>query len=185
MTKREISKNTSLFPVTVVLASCSYEGKDNIITLAWASKVCMEPPKMVIAINQVRHSYDMIKKSGEFVINIPNEDTLKETDLCGLVSGRDKDKFELCSFTKMGAKHVSVPLIKECPVNIECRVTESLLIGSHEIFVGEVLGVWADEEYHDGKNFDYDSLKPVAYVSPGYRAVGKSLEKAGFSKRSG
>lgn len=185
MEKKELSVNTSMFPAPAIMVSCSLDGEDNIITLAWASKMCMTPPKMAIAINQVRHSYKMVKGSGEFVINLPSLDQVNEVDYCGTRSGRDVDKFKECNFTKVPGKVVKAPLIEECPVNIECKVTESILVGSHEIFVGEVVAYWADGEYHDGKHFDYEKLRPLVYVSPGYWSAGEKKAAHGFSKKQG
>jgi len=118
LTKIELNVNTSMFPASAVIVSCSHDGEDNLITLAWASKMCMDPPKMAIAINQVRHSYKMVKESGEFVINLPTVEQAYAVDYCGTRSGRDEDKFSSCKFTKVPGKFVNVPLIKECPVNI-------------------------------------------------------------------
>jgi flavin reductase (DIM6/NTAB) family NADH-FMN oxidoreductase RutF len=170
-----------MFPAPAVLVTCSLAGKDNIITLAWASKMCMKPPKMAIAINQVRHSYRMVKESGEFVINLPTVDQVRLVDYCGTRSGKDVDKFSECGFTREKGKVVSVPLIRECPVSIECRVTESLLVGSHEIFVGEVVAYWGD--HHGQGGFDYKALKPLVYVSPDYWSLGDMKAAHGSSMK--
>jgi flavin reductase (DIM6/NTAB) family NADH-FMN oxidoreductase RutF len=181
--KKELSVNTSMFPAPAVLVSCSLDGQDNIITLAWASKMCMHPPKMAIAINQERHSYRMVKGSGEFVINLPTVDQAYEVDYCGTRSGRDLDKFDELKLTKVPGSKVKAPLIGECPVNIECKVTESMLVGSHEIFVGEVVAYWADETYRTDKGFDYEKLKPLVYISPGYWSAGEKKAFHGYSKK--
>jgi flavin reductase (DIM6/NTAB) family NADH-FMN oxidoreductase RutF len=172
-----------VFPGTAVLVSCSSGGRDNVFTVAWMSKVCMKPPKIAIAVNKQRHSHGMLKESGEFVVNIPGIGQAREVDYCGTNSGREVDKFGECKFTKAEGKYVSAPLIKECPANIECKVTESLLLGSHEIFIGEVLAYWVNSEYHDGKRFDYGRIQPLVDLSPEYWDIGKKRWDEGFSRK--
>lgn len=179
MEKKKISKNSDIFPGTALMVSCSYKGQDNIITIAWISKVCREPPKIAIAIDQQRHSYDIVKKSKAFVVNIPSVDQVRNVDYCGTKSGRDVDKFKECKFTKINGE-LGIPMIKECPINVECKVTESMLLGSHEVFIGEVIAYWVDSELQDG--FDYEKIDPIVYLSPDYWGIGKIKGKWGFSK---
>ncbi len=173
----------ALYPNSVVLTTSSYEGKDNIITLAWVTTACFDPPMIACAIRDTRYSHELIKKSGEFVVNIPTEEITREVDFCGQVSGRDTDKFSECDFTRMSASRVKVPLIKECPVNIECAVREIVHLGTHDLFIGEVLAVNVDEELLDGKTIDYKKGSPIAYARGDYWTLGELKGTYGFSKK--
>ncbi|MBU7027514.1 MAG: flavin reductase family protein [Theionarchaea archaeon] len=174
----------ALYPNSVVLATSSHQGRDNIITLAWVTTVCFNPPMVACAIRDTRYSHELIKNSGEFVVNIPTEDILRETDFCGQVSGRDTDKFAECHFTKVKASKVNVPLIKECPVNIECIVKEIVHLGTHDLFVGEIVAVDVDEELVDGSTINYKKASPIAYARGDYWTLGELKGKYGFSKKS-
>ncbi len=174
----------ALYPSAVVLATSSHEGKDNIITLAWASPACFDPPMVVCAIRNTRYSYELIKNSGEFVINIPSEKNAREADFCGQVSGRDTDKFAACNFTKVKASHVNVPLIKECPINIECTLRDIVHLGTHDLFIGEVVAVNVDEAVLDGKTISYKKAAPISYAPLDYWTLGEVKGTYGFSKKS-
>jgi flavin reductase (DIM6/NTAB) family NADH-FMN oxidoreductase RutF len=178
------SPEIALYPNSVVLASCSHEGTDNIITLAWVSTVCFNPPMIGCAVRDTRYSHGLIENSGQFVINIPTESMVKETDFCGQVSGRDKDKFSACKFTKIKASRVQVPLIKECPVNIECMVREMVHLGTHDLFIGEVVAVQVDEELIDGNKIKYQKTSPIAYARGDYWTLGEMKGTYGFSVKS-
>jgi flavin reductase (DIM6/NTAB) family NADH-FMN oxidoreductase RutF len=173
---------TMLYPVPAVLVSCSYDGVDNIITIAWAGTVCTNPPMVSISIRPERYSYDIIKKSGEFVMNIPNKNLAYATDFCGVKSGRDLDKFEILNLTKEKASVVGAPLIKECPLSLECKVKDVIKLGSHDMFVAEVVAVNVDETLLDdtGK-LHLDKAELICYNHGQYCVVGKSLGKFGFS----
>lgn len=179
MAKVQIGPKTELFPVPVVLVTCvDKEGKPNIITLAWAGVVCSEPPTLSISIRPHRYSYGLIKEQGEFVVNIPTTEIMKETDICGTVSGKDVDKFKLTKLTPEKAKFVKPPLIKECPVSLECRVKSSTKLGTHEMFIGEILAVHVDKSVTTPSGeIDYAKAKPFTYNVGEYWSL---KEKIGF-----
>lgn len=174
----------ALYPNSVVLATCSYQGKDNIITLAWVTTACFDPPMVACAIRDTRYSHGLIKNSKEVVINIPTADIVKETDFCGQVSGRNTDKFSACNFTKVKASKVNAPLIGECPVNIECIVREIVHLGSHDLFIGEVVAVNVDEDLLDKKKIAYKKGSPIVYVRGDYWTLGELKGSYGFSRKS-
>jgi flavin reductase (DIM6/NTAB) family NADH-FMN oxidoreductase RutF len=168
-------------PVTLV-TSRDAKGKDNIVTIAWIGVLCSEPPKIGIGIHKTRHSTGIIEKSGEFVVNIPSENLLEKTDYCGTVSGKDVDKFSKTGLTKEPAKKVKASLIKECPVNLECVVREKLDLGSHRLFVGEVVEAHVDDSILDGKgNFDFSKAAPVLFNAGEYWGQGKKKGSYGFA----
>ncbi len=172
-----------LYPSAVVLVTSSYQGKDNIITLAWVSTACYNPPMAALAIRDTRYSHDLIKNSGEFVINIPTEKLVKETDYCGQVSGRDVDKFASCSLTKLEASQVKAPLIKECPINIECTLRQIVHLGTHDLFLGEVVAVHVDEEILEKDTISFKKAAPLVYARGDYYALGTLKGSYGFSKK--
>lgn len=175
--------DTLLYPSAVVLVTCSHGGKDNIITLAWVSTVCFDPPMAACAIRDTRYSHGLIVNSREFVINIPTEKMVREVDFCGQVSGRDKDKFSACNFTRSKASRVKAPLIRECPINIECTVREIVHLGTHDLFIGEVVAVDVDEEILDKEKISYQKVQPIAYVRGEYWTLGELKGTYGFSKK--
>lgn len=173
---------TMLYPVPAVMVSCSHEGKDNIITISWVGTICTNPPMVSISVRPERYSYDLIKKSGEFVINIPGRDLAFAADFCGVKSGRDLDKFETLKLTKEKASVVSVPMIKEAPVSIECKVKDILSLGSHDMFISEVVAVNVDESLLDdtGK-LHLDKAELICYNHGQYNIAKGNLGKFGFS----
>ena len=182
MSKLELASSEALYPVPVVLVSCQAQDTANIITIAWCGVVCSKPHLLSISIRPSRYSHKIISQAGDFVINIPSQDLLKETDLCGNVSGRDKDKFELCKFTKTSPSVVHSPIIKECPVNIECKLVKTLNMGAHDMFIGMVVKVRADESVLDKEgNMDYSKARPIVYNQGEYWSVGKKIGRHGFS----
>lgn len=185
MAKEIRGPEEALFPVPAVMVTCADKsGKANIITLAWVGIVCSDPPTISISIRPGRYSNGIIKETGEFVVNIPNLDLVKETDTCGIISGRDKDKFKETGLTKTAASKVKAPLIKECPVNIECRVKQVSNLGVHDLFLGEVLAVHYDEEILDEKgNVDFGRARPFVYNQGEYWSMGKKVGFFGFSKK--
>lgn len=172
-----------LYPLPVVMVSCrDGEGKPNIITIAWTGTVCSDPPMVSISVRKERHSYDIIKKSGEFVINLTTEALVKETDYCGVRSGSKVDKFAETGLTAVPGTKVNAPLIAEAPVNLECRVTEVKELGSHDMFLAEVVAVHADEAYMDEQGrFDLSLAKPIVYSHGTYYCLGKPLGTFGYS----
>ena len=182
MPKLEQSPSEALYPVPVVLVSCGDRDSANIITIAWCGVVCSKPPLLSISIRPSRHSHNIIKSSGDFVINIPTSNLLKETDICGTVSGRDKDKFGLCKFTKADPSIVKSPMIKECPTNIECKVTKILSLGAHDMFIGEVIKVHRDTSILDKEgNPDYSKASPIVFNHGEYWSLGKKIGRYGYS----
>ncbi|HPR83858.1 MAG TPA: flavin reductase family protein [Pontiellaceae bacterium] len=190
-TKQPVKKQSwkpgnMLSPVPAVLVSCGGTGdwKPNLITVAWAGTVCTNPPMLSISVRPERHSYDIIRQTGEFVVNIPTVKQAKATDWCGVVSGRDHDKFEKAGLTPAPALNVECPVVAECPVNIECKVRQTLELGSHVMFVAEVVGVQASESLIDAKGkLCLENAGLFAYVHGAYFELGRYLGHFGFSVR--
>ncbi|TET68333.1 MAG: flavin reductase family protein [Candidatus Zixiibacteriota bacterium] len=185
--KREVKPQTILIPLPAVMVSCALpEGRPNIITVAWVGVACSEPPMISIGIRKTRYSHKIISESGEFVINIASEDQLKAVDFCGVVSGKDLDKFKEAGLTPLKAKRVNVPLIKECPINLECSVRYTLELGSHDLFIGEILATHMDEEVLDNAGRpDIAKLKPFVYCTKAHEYWGgfsKMLAEYGFTR---
>ena len=167
--KKSIGKSERMYPNPAVMVSCSNGKKDNIITLAWVGTVCSDPPMVSISIRPSRYSHDIISSSKEFVINIPDEEMVEYCDFCGTNSGKNIDKFDELGLTKEKGSIVNSPIIKECPINIECRVKEIIPLGTHDMFIGEVVNVNADEEiiYSDGE-IDYERISMLSYLMNNY-----------------
>lgn len=172
-----------LYPLPAVMVSVTDgQGNDNIITVAWTGTICTNPPMVYISVRPSRYSYEMLKKTGEFVINLTTEELAFATDYCGVRSGRDVDKFKEAHLTKEPAQFVKAPMIKESPVSIECRVTEVKELGSHHMFLAEVLAVHAQQEYIDKNNkFQLNKAKLIVYSHGEYLGTGKSLGTFGYS----
>jgi len=185
--KVERKPSSLLYPCPVVLVACAVEGgKGNMITLAWVGVACSEPPIIGVAIRPSRFSHALIQKGGEFTINIPRVEILKEVDFCGTFSGRDVDKFSKTRLTPVPAKKVNAPMIKECPVNLECVVKEVRKLGSHDLFLGEVVAAHVDKSLLDEKGeADFARSKPFVYVQGQYWSLRKPIARGGFSKESG
>ena len=184
--KREVRASTDLIPTPVVLVTTQAQGKHpNIITLAWVGVVNSEPPMVGIGVRSERYSYAALKETGEFCVNIPHEEIIRAVDVCGVVSGKTEDKFALTGLTPEKASKVTPPLIRECPINLECRVAQTLELGSHTLFIGEILTVHWDEAILNEKGkIDLSKFKPIAYC-PGihnYHALGEKIGKYGFTK---
>jgi flavin reductase (DIM6/NTAB) family NADH-FMN oxidoreductase RutF len=167
--KKIIGISERMYPNPAILVSCSNGGKDNIITLAWAGTVCSAPPLISISIRPSRYSHELISLSGEFVINIPDETMAAICDYCGTYSGKNVDKFKELDLHKEKGTGVNAPLIKECPVNIECKVKDIIRLGTHDMFIGEVVSVRADEAivYPDG-DIDYEKISMLSYLMNNY-----------------
>lgn len=177
-----------LNPVPAVLITCAdEEGNTNVMTAAWAGTVCSDPVMVSVSIRKERHSHDIIARTGEFVMCLTTEEMAKATDFAGVRSGRDIDKFALegdLKLTKIPSMHVKAPGIKESPVCLECRVKEVLELGSHDMFVAEVLSTDIDDAYLDENGrFDLSRAKLMAYSHGEYYALGRHLGKFGFSVR--
>ena len=172
-----------LYPLPAVMVSCQRAGeKPNIITVAWTGTVCSDPAMVFISLRPERYSYDIIRDTGEFVINLTTEELAYATDLCGVKSGRDIDKFQELNLTPLPSKHVSAPSIAESPVSIECRVKQIIPLGSHDMFLAEVLGVTADGDYLDEDgHFDLAASHPLVYSHGAYYSQGGGIGRFGFS----
>lgn len=172
-----------LNPVPAVMVSVSDgNGKNNIITVAWAGTICTNPPMLSISVRPERYSYEMIKSTKEFVVNLTTRDLVRACDYCGVTSGRDVDKFEKMKLTPIKLPNVSVPGIKESPVNIECRVKKIEELGSHTMFIADVVGVTVDDEYMDEKGkFNINNTGLVMYSHGEYFVMGEKLGKFGYS----
>lgn len=175
----------ALFPVpTVLVTSRLGDGEPNIITIAWSGVMNNNPPMVYVSIQPSRHSHRLIKESGEYVINIPSADLARIVDYCGVTSGRDVNKFKETGLTPLAASQVKAPLIKECPVNLECKVREVLSLGSHDVFIGEVVAVHFDKDVLDERGTpDFEKIKPYAFCMGEYRTVEGRLGRFGFSKK--
>lgn len=183
MGKQHWKPGNMLNPVPAVMVSVTdKEGKSNIITVAWAGTVCTNPPMVSISVRPSRYSYQILEETGEFVINLTNESLVKACDYCGVVSGRDVDKFAKTGLTPIPMEHVHAMGIDESPVNMECKITEKRGLGSHTMFIAEVVGVTVDDQYMDetGK-FHINESGLVMYSHGEYFALGKKLGKFGYS----
>lgn len=173
---------TALWPMPVVLVTCGVE-TPNIITLAWVGTVCSRPPMVGIAVRPSRHSHGLIRQEGQFIVNLPTAEMLDAVDICGTVSGRDRDKFSLCDLTPEPASAVQVPMIAQCPVNLECVVRQTVPLGSHDLFLGEIVAVQVDEAIVDHRmRVDYEQADLLLYVEGNYHALGQALAGYGFSR---
>jgi flavin reductase (DIM6/NTAB) family NADH-FMN oxidoreductase RutF len=161
--KREINPGTVMVPCPVVLLSVDGPDRPNIITLSWAANVCSKPPTMVVGIRPERHSYDLVKNAGEFVLNIPSVEQLEGTVFAGSKSGRDFDKFSECGFTSEPASKIKAPIIKECPINIECKTRQIVPLGAHDLFIAEVVTAHIDESVLDEKG-RFDASKTTLFT---------------------
>ena len=172
-----------LYPLPVVMVSMAdKDGNPNIITIAWAGTVCTNPPMVSISVRPERYSYPILKETGEFVINLTTKDLVFATDYCGVKSGRDVDKFKEMQLTPIAGDRVKAPMIAESPVNLECKVTEVIPLGSHDMFLAEVVAVHADEKYMDEKGkFHLEQAEPIVYSHGAYLETGKLLGTFGYS----
>ena len=183
MGKQHWKAGNMLNPVPAVMVSVSDgNGKNNIITVAWAGTICTNPPMLSISVRPERYSYEMIKSTKEFVVNLTTKDLVRACDYCGVTSGRDVDKFEKMKLTPIKLPNVSVPGIKESPVNIECRVKKIEELGSHTMFIADVVGVTVDDEDMDEKGkFNINDTGRVMYSHGEYFVMGEKLGKFGYS----
>lgn len=172
-----------LYPLPVVMVSVAdREGNSNIITVAWTGTVCTNPPMLYISVRPERYSYGMLKDTGEFVVNLTTKELAYATDFCGVRSGRDVDKFERLRLHKEKAEQVSVPMIAESPVNLECRVREIKELGSHHMFLADVVAVHVDEKYMDQKNkFHFRKSSPIVYSHGEYYDLNQMIGTFGYS----
>jgi flavin reductase (DIM6/NTAB) family NADH-FMN oxidoreductase RutF len=183
MAKQVWKPSTMLNPVPVVMVTCvDAAGKPNIITLAWAGTVNSEPPMLSISVRKERYSHDLIKDKGQFAVNLTTQKLVRATDLCGVKSGRDTDKFELAGLTPEKASAIDVPIIKESPVSLECVVRNMIELGSHDIFIAEIVAVDTDESLLDEKGkLVMEKADLICYSHGKYWSLGKELGFFGYS----
>lgn len=185
MAKQSWKPGNMLYPVPAVLVSCrDKKGNDNVLTVAWAGSICSDPAMLSISVRKERYSYPMIKESGEFVVNLTTKELVRATDYCGVKSGREEDKFAAAGLTKGEAEKINAPIIMESPVNLECRVVNVLELGSHDMFLAEVVNVQVSDEYMDEKGgFHLNDANLLAYSHGEYYALGEKLGTFGYSVR--
>ena len=182
MAKVEWKPGTFIYPIPAVMVTSGDMKKSNIMTVAWTGIINTNPAMCYISVRPERYSYNLIKESKEFVINLTNEKLAYATDWCGVKSGKNVDKFKEMKLTKEKANHVKCPIIKESPVAVECKVKEILELGSHHMFIAEVLSIDADEKYIDEKGaFDISKCDLIAYANGGYYSLNKKIGKFGYS----
>lgn len=182
MSKVTWKPGTFLYPIPAVMVSCGTMKKSNIITVAWTGIINTNPALVYISVRPSRYSYNLIKEQGEFVINLTTKKLVRETDWCGVKTGEKVDKFKEMNLHKEKANFVQCPMIKESPVSVECRVKEIKELGSHTMFIAEVLAINSDEKYIDDKGaFDISKCNLISYANGGYYEAGKKLGKFGFS----
>ncbi|MCD7956846.1 MAG: flavin reductase family protein [Lachnospiraceae bacterium] len=185
MSKEVWKPGNMLYPLPAVMVSCVRPGgRPNIITVAWAGTICSSPAMISISIKPERYSYAIIRETGEFVVNLTTGKLARAADYCGVRSGRDVDKFQETRLTAAPAAHVAAPLIEESPVNIECRVRDVIELGSHHMFLSEVLGVDVDSRYLDDKGrLRLNDADLCVYSHGSYYSLGENIGSFGFSVR--
>jgi flavin reductase (DIM6/NTAB) family NADH-FMN oxidoreductase RutF len=184
MAKQNWKPGTMIYPLPAIMVSCGNSEEDyNIITISWTGTICTNPPMCYISVRPERHSYQLIKENMEFVINITTEKIAFATDWCGVKSGKDYNKFKEMKLTPEKAQIVKAPLIAESPINIECVVKEIKKLGTHDMFIAEVVAVNVDEKYIDTETqtFDLSKAKPIAYSHGKYFSLGDFIGGFGFS----
>ena len=183
MAKISWKPGNMVYPLPAVMVTVrGKDKKDNIITIAWTGTICTNPPMLYISVRKERHSYTLLKESREFVVNLTTEDLVKATDYCGVRSGSKVDKFKDTQLTKEEAKVVDCAMIQESPVNIECKVRKIIPLGSHDMFVADVVNVNVDDQYMEaGGRFDLSKAQPLVYSHGAYYKTGKKLGTFGYS----
>lgn len=184
MEKLHWKPGTMVYPLPAVMVSCGSTPEEyNIITIAWTGTLCTDPPLCYISVRPSRHSYHLIKKCGEFVINLTTKELARATDWCGVKSGRDFDKFKETGLTPGQSELLSVPTILESPVNIECKVKEVIELGVHHMFLSEVVHIQASAKYFNEETgkFELSGANPISYIHGNYYEMGKRIGKFGFS----
>ncbi|MDE6738515.1 MAG: flavin reductase family protein [Lachnospiraceae bacterium] len=183
MSRQTWKAGNMLYPLPAVLVSVADRaGRSNVFTVAWTGTICSDPPMVSISVRPERYSYYMIEETGEYVINLTTESLAYATDYCGVKSGRDVDKWKEAGLTQIRGGHVQAPMVAESPVNIECRVTQKLELGTHHMFLAEVLAVHVDEQYMDATGrFLLNDAKPLVYSHGRYLGVGKEIGSFGYS----
>ena len=174
---------TLIYPLPAVLVSCGATPEEyNMLTIAWTGTVCTNPPMCYISVRKERHSYDIIRRTGEFAINLTTEEMSRATDWCGVRSGKDNNKWEATGLTPMENEYISAPIIAESPLSICCKVREVVELGTHDMFIADVVAVEADEGLFDSKGaLHMEKADLCAYVHGAYFSLGKKIGNFGFS----
>ncbi|MBR6562830.1 MAG: flavin reductase family protein [Clostridia bacterium] len=184
MAKQHWKGGALLAPVPAVMVSCGNGDIDNIITIGWTGICSTHPPKLYISVRPERFSYSLIKESGEFCVNIPSSEMVRALDWCGVRSGKDCDKFKEMKLTKEDSFAVSCKSIAECPMTLECRVDKIIPLGSHDMFIADIVAVAVDEEIIDDKGrLMLEKADMLAYLHGDYFTLGKKIGDFGFSVR--
>jgi len=184
MAKVNWKGSTLLGPVPPTMVSCGTVEEPNVLTVAWTGIVNSQPPMTYVSIRPSRYSYDLIKNSGEFVINLTPSRMVRVCDYVGVKSGRDENKFESCKLTALPCSHVSAPQIGECPVSLECKVKDVLPLGSHDMFLAEIVGVNVEEDLLDEEGkLHLEQAGLASYIHGEYFAQGKKVGSFGYSVR--
>lgn len=184
--KESWKPGTLIYPLPAVLVTCGATPEEyNMLTIAWTGTVCTNPPMCYISVRKERHSYDIIRRTGEFAINLTTEEMAHATDWCGVRSGKDNNKWEATGLTPMSNPHISAPIIGESPLSICCRVRQVVELGSHDMFIADVVGIEADARFIDPKTgkFSLDKAKPIVYSHGEYFSLGKLIGHFGWSVR--
>ena len=184
--KQSWKPGTMIYPLPAVLVSCGATPEEyNLFTVAWTGTICTNPPMCYISVRPERHSYDIIKRTGEFVINLTTVELARAADWCGVRSGRDYNKFEQMGIVTAEAQEVAAPVVEASPISIECRVRQIIPLGSHDMFLADVVNVLVDEEYIDPETgkFDLQRARPIAYSHGEYFELGKFIGHFGWSVR--
>ncbi len=182
--KHTFKPGTMIYPVPAAMVSCGcIEDEYNILTVSWVGTICTNPPMCYISVRPERHSYDIIKRNGAFVINLTNEALAHATDWCGVRSGKDYNKFKEMGLTPAKTDVIDSVLIEEAPLSIECKVKEVIPLGSHHMFIAEVVNVLADDQFMDQETgtFKLEAAKLIAYNHGGYYKIGEQIGKFGWS----
>lgn len=173
-------------PVPAVMVTCGDMENSNIITIGWTGIINTDPPKTYISVRPKRHSYSMIKESGEFVINLTPSSFVRQADFCGIYTGAKTDKFERCGFDKIKGSKVSCPIIAQSPLSLECKVTEIIPLGTHDMFLADIVAVDVDDTLiDDSGKLHLDKAELCAYAHGDYFELGKKLGHIGFSTEKG
>lgn len=182
MSRQTWKPGTLVYPVPAVLITCKDKERENVLTVAWTGTICSDPAMTYISIRKERYSYDIIKRSGVFCINLTTEELAYATDYCGVKSGKNENKFKSLNLETERASQIDVPIIKKSPVVIECKVEEIKELGSHDMFIAKVIAVDVDEKYIDENGrFDMKRCNLMAYSHGHYYSLGEQLGKFGFS----
>lgn len=183
--KKSLQPECRVAPAPVVIVSCAGEdGNSNLITCAWSGNICSDPPMAFVSIRPERYSHDLVISSGEFALNLCSKEMVQAADICGMYSGRTMDKWEAASLTKCLSSEISAPIIEESPISIECKVRQVIPLGSHDMFIGEIVAIDADEKYIDEYGrLRLDDAGLLALVHQSYFPLSSSIQNMGYTIR--